>query len=145
MPTSLRLLLIGLAGPAVAHLVSIVVLFAPLLIFTAVVSYSIAVVVTAIALVSLHGVFVRRKYDARRQLTPILLVSSVCGLMVYVVLAWPHPFSLALAAWYAAFGVVNGLSCWALYNWGPLRVSRSNFSSSGRDVSATGADVRRST
>jgi hypothetical protein len=145
MQTPVRLLLIALAAPALAHLVGVVVLFAPLLIFTAVVSYPISVVVTAIALFSVHGVFVRRKYDARWQLTLILLVSSVGGLIVYVLLAWPHPFSFALAAWYSAFGVVNGLSCWTLYNWGPLRVSRSNSSSSGCDVSAGGADVRRST
>lgn len=145
MPTPLRLFLITLAAPALAHLVGAVVLIAPLLFFIASVSYPIAAVVTGVVLVALHGLFVRRNFDPRRQLKTVLVVSSVCGLTVYVWLAWPRPFSVSLAAWYLAFGVITGLSCWLLYNWGPLRVSRSNFSSSGRDVSATGGDARRST
>jgi hypothetical protein len=125
MQTSLKLLLIVFAAPALAHVLAEVLLFAPLLVFTAPVSYPLRVLVTGATLPSLHAVFLHRTQGAAPQLPIVLVVCVVFGVAGYLLLSWTLDFSAMLAAWYAAFGIANGVICWGLYNWGPLRVRRS--------------------
>ena len=126
MRTPLRLLLIVLLAPALAHVTAAVVLFAPLLVFTAPVSYPLSVAVIGVALPSIHAVFLRRTQDAAPQLRIVLVAGSIIGLVVYLLLSWSLALSPLLAAWYSGFGLINGVWCWALYNWGPLRVRRAS-------------------
>jgi hypothetical protein len=136
MRTSLKLLLIVFAAPAFAHVVAAVLLLSPLLVFTSPVSYPISVLVAGAALPSLHAVFLQRTQGAVQQLPVVLLVCVVLGMAVYLLLFWTQDFSALLAAWYAAFGIANGVIFWGLYNWGPLRVRRSVLAGQGapRDV-----------
>lgn len=122
MQATARLLAITLLGPFLAHVVGGLILSTPLLFFTAVVSYPVSAVLTVLSLVPLHTVFSRGSLSARHQIPLVVAWSSVVGLLLFVVLFWPPQVQLALPAWYAAFGVLNGLLCWGLYNWGPLKV-----------------------
>ena len=131
MRTSLKLLLIVFAAPALAHVVGAVLLLAPLLVFTAPVSYPLSVLVAGAALPSLHAVFLQRTQGAAQQLPVVLVVCVVLGVAVYLLLFWTQDLSAMLAAWYAAFGIANGVMCWGLYNWGPLRVRRSVLAGHG--------------
>jgi hypothetical protein len=120
MRTPVRLLLIVLLAPALAHVAAGVVLLAPLLIVTAPVSYPICVLATAVALPVLHAAFQRRIRRTPQQLGVVLAAGVALGLVAYLLLSWRLTLSAPLAAWYCSFGLVNGLMCWALYNWGPL-------------------------
>jgi hypothetical protein len=131
MRTSLRLLLIVFTAPALAHVLAAVLLFAPLLVFTASVSYPLSVIVTGAVLPSLHTVFLHRTQGATQQLPVILVVCVVLGVAGYLLLSWTLDFSAMLAACYAAFGITHGVLCWVLYNWGPLRVRRSVLAGQG--------------
>lgn len=121
MRMPLRILLIALVAPTLTHLAAAVVLVAPLLVFTAPVSYPISVLVTGAALSVLNKVFSRGAKEPAQQLGIVLAVGAVLGLMAYLLLSWALSLSALMAAWYSAFGLVNGVVCWALYNWGPLR------------------------
>jgi fatty-acid desaturase len=67
MPNSLRLLLLCFGAPALVHMLAGLT-WAPLLLFTAVVSYPIMVAAVFVFVVPLHRLFARRQLDARSQL-----------------------------------------------------------------------------
>jgi hypothetical protein len=123
---ALRLLLLCFSVAALADVLA-GLLWAPMLFFTAVVSYPIAVVVTLAFVIPLHRVFSRRHVNAPRQLLFVLPLGALGGFAVHLTLAAPNvvvsgALSSRLAIEYAAFGLFAALLCWALYNWGPLRL-----------------------
>lgn len=136
MQTPVRLLLIVLVAPALAHVAGALVLLAPLLVFTAPVSYPLSVLGAGVAVPALHAVFLRRRLQIAQQLGLVLPVGAVLGLVFYLALFRSFDPLAPFAAWYAAYGVVTGLMCWILYNWGPLRVVRcsSPAKEASRDV-----------
>ena len=122
MKASFRLFLIVLLAPALAHLTAAPL--APMLVLTAVLSYPLSVLVAGIAVPSLHAFLVRRPSRAARQFALAAPMGAFLGVVVYAVLFWAAAWSGVLVAWYAAFGLLNSVLCWSLYNWGPLNVSR---------------------
>lgn len=122
MRTPVRLLLIVLIAPALAHVAAAFVLLAPLLIFTAPVSYPLSVLAAGVGVPTLHALFLRRHLQIAQQLGLVLPVGAILGLVFYLALFRSFDPLAPLAAWYAVYGVVTGLTCWILYNWGPLRV-----------------------
>lgn len=54
-------------------------------------------------------------------------MGAMLGVVVYGVLFWAAEWSGIMAAGYAAFGVLNSILCWLLYNWGPLNASRGAY------------------
>ena len=121
MRVSFRLFLIVLLAPALVHLTA--VLLAPMLVFTALFSYPLSVLVAGIAVPSLHAFLVRRPRRVAQQFALAAPMGAVLGAAVYGVLFWAAEWSGSMVAGYAAFGVLNGVLCWLLYNWGPLNVS----------------------
>lgn len=124
MRPTLRILVVALVAPAVAHFAAMVVLAAPLLVFTAPVSYPISVLVTGAALSALHSVFALSAKEPAQQLVAVLSMGVALGFAAYFLLFWAGALSTLLAVWYGAFGILNAVICWALYNWGPLRIRR---------------------
>ena len=142
MTISVLLLLIGLFAPLLAHVIGIAA-YSLMLLFVAITSYPIMVAVALVLLFPLHHLFYRWKLGPISQL-PIAVVSGGVGGFV-VHLCWSYPqivtpdtFTSRLAIEYAGLGLLAAVCCWLLYNWGPIHVAgaRSNFSSSGRGVSA---------
>lgn len=128
MPNPLRLLLLCLLAPALVHVV-VGMTWAPLLLFTAIVSYPIMFAAVCVFVLPLHVLFSRRRLDARRQLLFVLPLGVIGGFAVHLALASPNlatsaAISSRLALEYALVGLVSALLCWALYNWGPLRLNR---------------------
>jgi hypothetical protein len=121
MKVSLRLFLIALLAPALAHLIAAFI--APMLVFTALLSYPICVLVAGIAVPSLHAFLLRRPRRAAQQFALAVLLGAALGVVVYGALFWAAEWSGIMAAGYVAFGVLNGILCWLLYNWGPLNIS----------------------
>jgi hypothetical protein len=121
MKVSFRIFLIVLLAPALVHLTA--VLLAPMLVFTALFSYPLSVIVAGIAVPSLHAFLVRRPRRVSQQFALAAPMGAVLGVVVYGVLFWAAEWSGSMAAGYAAFGVLNSVLCWLLYNWGPLNVS----------------------
>lgn len=125
MSNAARLLLLSLVTSAVVHAVAGITL-APLLFFTAAVSYPIMVVVVALLVVPLHIYFRRRGLSSRGQLPWVISCGLLCGFIIYCSLAAPNlaefgAFSIELAIGYSAIGLFAALICWGFYNWGPLR------------------------
>ena len=134
MTISIRLLLIGLLGPLLAHVIGIAA-YSLMLLFIAIISYPIMVVVALVLLFPLHHLFSLWKLGPISQL-PIAVVSGGVGGFV-VHLCWSYPqivtpdtFTSRLAIEYAGLGLLAALCCWLLYNWGPIHVAgaRSNYS-----------------
>ena len=124
-----RLIVIGLAAPALTFALGTLIWGVGFLAF-AVLGYPIMAVITLACIFPLHRLFVVWKWNSFRQVPAVLLVSLACGVLVYVVLFFEgvffrSVFSTRLALEYAAYGVAAGLCTWLLYNFGPLRVSRS--------------------
>lgn len=121
MKVSFRLFLIVLLAPALVHLTA--VLLAPMLVFTALFSYPLSVLVAGIAVPSLHAFLDRRPRSVAQQFALAAPMGAALGAGVYEVLFWAAEWSGSMAAGYAAFGLLNSALCWLLYNWGPLSVS----------------------
>ena len=128
MKASFRLFGIALLAPALAHLTGAVVLFAPMLLFTAPLSYPLSVLVAGVAVPSLHAFLVCHPRRAAQQLVLAAPVGAGLGLVAYGALSWAVTPSAMMAAGYAAFGALNSVLCWLLYNWGPFNVSGSAHS-----------------
>lgn len=94
-----------------------------MLVFTALFSYPICVLVAGVALPSLHAFLLIHPKRAAQQLALAAPVGAVLGVVVYGILFWAVEWSGVMATGYAAFGVLNSVLCWVLYNWGPLNVS----------------------
>jgi hypothetical protein len=120
MANWLRLLLLAVVGPIVAHVVAALA-YAPILMFTAVASVPIAVAIALILVPLLHQLFVRFRLIARHQLLVALAAGLAVGVAVHLLLG--PAANTRLAVEYGLFGLLNALVCWAFYNWGPLRVT----------------------
>jgi hypothetical protein len=121
---ALRLLSIGLVAPLCVHLLA-ALLWAPILIFTSIVSYPLMVAVTLLLLLPVHLLFRRFKLTKALQLVFVTSVGLGFGFIVYLILFAPFPpgrLSASLATDYALLGLLSSTLCWFLYHWGPLRV-----------------------
>ncbi len=119
-----RLLGIGLVAPLCVHVLA-ALLWAPILIFTSILSYPLMVAVTMMVLPPVHSLFQRLKPTRKLRLLIASLAGLSVGFIVYLLLFAPFPqgrFSASLAADYALLGFLSSTSCWLLYHWGPLRV-----------------------
>ncbi|WP_069047865.1 hypothetical protein [Hydrogenophaga sp. RAC07] len=125
MSTWLRLLLLSLVAPAVAHVVAALT-YSLVFLFVAVASFPITVVTTLILLSLLHPFFVRFRVGKWHQVPVVILVGLSGGLMVHLLLSPATAANTRLAVEYAAFGSLNALISWALYNWGPLRATHAH-------------------
>jgi hypothetical protein len=100
----------------------------------AVIGYPVMVVTTFALLMPLHWLFRRYRLSPLTQLPVVVPASLVGGLTAQFMLFQPEVLfgsNLVIdrvALEYALLGGLAGISCWGLYNWGPLRVSAARTS-----------------
>jgi hypothetical protein len=124
---ALRLFGIGLVVPICVHLVA-ALLWAPILIFTSMVSYPLMVSVTLLLLLPTHLLFKKYIPSMVHQLAAVTSAGAGFGFLVYLLLFVPFTpgrFSASLATDYTALGLLSSTFCWVFYHWGPFRVSSS--------------------
>ena len=129
MPVALRLVPIVLAAPIASHVLTAIALFQPFLLFISVVSYPVTVAASTVLAYPVPRLIQANCLSAWRQLVAVVPLSLLGALSAMGALYLQTSASLNWLSYttlnYLTLGLITGLCCWVLYNWGPLKVTAS--------------------